>query len=81
MKNDTQPVYSATGSFTVIMAPTAERTYALNLSYSAPNFFEYFDFITYDYSHGFVDYVDRNIAEMLGLISIENEKVLATHSN
>jgi hypothetical protein len=73
LKNDTQPLSTSSGAFTTILAPDANHKFTLSVSYTAPNFFDQWIYETVDYNHGFVEYVDQDIAQDLGLISIRND--------
>ena len=75
LKNDTGPIYNANGQFTVMVTPTPAMTYSINTSYDTTNFFDLFQFATYNYNNGFTNFVNKTVAVNNGFAKIQNNKV------
>ena len=67
--------------FSSLLFALGSSSYELNKSYEGDNFFNGFYFLTNNPSKGFADYVDRQTAENLGLISVNDTKVIYFLSN
>jgi hypothetical protein len=79
LKSATGPIINKGATYIGILdsSQASNSSYRLKQSYQGSNFFDGFYFFTSpDPTHGFVNYVDRPTATNMGLISVNNGKVL-----